>query len=561
MSYSYSGSSDSKYFFVYDDKKLSFMSGENCLWQVENDKGAVTFCEVSNLGSVLIENSQHEVFFVKPGSSGIMESLPLPPSEQLHPSSVGKYAHMSEDGRFVFFMKKTAKAANKFFASLSKDENQPREFEFVRIELQTLNTKSLYKTSLPSALEPNFLWNISRDAYYYLVTTPKKSGSKINVEVLLIDSSSSKAVKTMRLIDTDIRETAVHRSGIVLLKLVQGNSESFAIMTRDGNIFHLNYEPGKKFFYLAKSFVLFENRETARGFICTAQSFSGHHLATYNMNTFVEKGVDFDLLFNARDMLSLVYMYNDKFYAFSTELLTLTTEIKRFEIIASKGADKTLGSNDGFDYYRDYFGYPSENEDADSLKNKEIEKLEMLDVSRDVKRSPEPQTSQVSDLPEPRPVPKPKTISIDFEITSSKVQPGIEDEIDPGLGSEEVEPDIINADEDFSKKTKKLSPEEAELRIMQEYDSPSVDSVKDEPVKKPLDLDVSAGERHKTEASPPLNIKTSLPSPEVPVNAEIRKLERLLESIEERFMLGEINEESYRDLKAKYQRQLQAKRK
>ena len=41
---------------------------------------------------------------------------------------------------------------------------------------------------------------------------------------------------------------------------------------------------------------------------------------------------------------------------------------------------------------------------------------------------------------------------------------------------------------------------------------------------------------------------------------EIKKISKLLESIEDRYLLGEINEETYKDLKLKYSRQLNSKK-
>ena len=542
MAYRYSSSSDSKYFLVFDEENISCLLGEKSIWRTEFKEGKISFATVSTFGSVLIETHEGELFIIKQGSDGIIEKLEVPSSNKLKKSILCKYFHMTENGKNLFYMRKTIKSGNNFFA-LSKEGSC--EFELMMLEFQTLKPKVCYKYSIPESLESSFLWNISTDGSYYIFACPKKQTGKLSIEVRLMEMEFSKILRTLRLTDTQITEMVVHRSGVSLLKLVQGNAESFSVMSREGDIFSLAYDKGKSFFYLARGFVLFEYK-TGRSHIFTAQSFNGQHLATYNMDTFVDKAVDFALLFNARDLLSLVYMFEGKFYTFSAELLTLTTEIKRFEIIASKKTKQINHNNDDYNYY-DYYGYDDKDSQTTSsamakeakvlsevqiVESKLPEKFESIPVTKDIEMSQKSET--IKSNKNSKPV-KNEQISLKLE---NKLKKSDNDNVNIDTKKETIVEPIRDTSTDRSEKKSKI-----------------VEPVVSIPIAFELPLPVK-------ESSEVISAKSdsSLSVSDLSTSAEIRKIERLLESIEERFLLGEINESSYKDLKLKYQRQLQSKK-
>lgn len=559
MPYRYSSSSDSKYFLVFEEQSISCFHGENSLWKTEFREGNISFASISVLGSIFIETQEGDAFIVRQGSHGVIEKIELPQPDLLKKSSLCKYFHMSESGKTLFYMKKNIKSGGNFF-SLSKEG--ACEFELMTLDLRTLRPKVFYKHTVPESLEQSFLWNVSSDGSHFIITCPKKTGKSLVTEIRLIDMESSKILRTLRLTDTQITEMIVHRSGVSLLKLVQGNAESFSVMSKEGDIFNLTYEPGKNFFYLARGFVMFENKTLSKGHILTAQSFNGQHLATYNMDMFTQKNVDFALLFNARDLLSLVYIYEGKFYAFSAELLTLTTELKRFEIISSKNSLQVNRNNEDYDYYSDHYGFAdTDNQTTSSAVAKEVK------ILSEVKTSDSNLNKKIDNISHVIPI-----------KTAEKAQKSEAIVLDKQAKLDNKDQSVLTKKGAITKKaTSKKSDENSDddikttnagndsiLQIKEELSAIPVKI--QEPAKEISIAPPSAFELPLNQKEPEASVKiqsattSSNGAADSPVSSEIRKLERLLESIEDRFLLGEINESSYKDLKLKYQRQLQAKK-
>ncbi len=552
MSYRYAGSSNSRYCVVYTDNSISLMTGETCSWTYTLTDAKIIFLEVADDATVVVGTDIGHFLIFEQAAPAVPRRLAVPQTMELKPSSSGNLIHLSDDGKVTVYMRRVSKSHNKFLASLQhpKDSKGNSDYELTVMDNSSFRINVLQKVSCPDALADYIVWNISRDFSYYLISSAKKTGSKINIEAVLTDSITLKPVKTLKLVDTLITNVLVHRNGVVFLHLSQGSTQSYTIMTKDGHISNLPFDPNQHFYYLARGFVLFEKRVPSGSLIYTAQSFAGQYLTVVNMSLFPEKGVDIGLLFNSQDLINLVYMHKDRFFSFSSELLTLSTEVKRFEIGLIKENQDQDSVPETFDYYTDYFGY-QDDEPAVSEQShisRELETLQSLAVEDD-NFHPGIQNIAQSLDEAPKPL-RSRSISIDF-ISSLSSKAASES------NAVKVKQELPLETE---KKEKKLVLDIPIKSIKQSEDSKkNVEKTKKEelPEHTSEQSEVLSPESMRVDDA---ELKNSIPickdSPEV---SEIKKLERLLQSIEERFMLGEINEQSYKDLKGKYQRQLQNK--
>lgn len=517
MNHQYYGSSKSTFFVIVRDRQIVLRNKEMQLWETALPLQEPSYISVGNNGTVAVFGN-NQCFLSKPSGGGKFEPIPLLAKENQGKTVSGiEKLRLNTEGTRLAFLKITQKSEKKFFGGVKEET----DYEALFFDIGTGKVESIFKISIPREGGKKVHWNISASLEYMLFAVSGKSGEKTFYKCTFFQVPEKKT-KVFEVSDTEILNSMIHGNGTLMLELEQINFNSiFTFSFSDGQTNTLIAPENARVYHLAGSFLLFESRGAEGERVFTARTFANKELVRYDMKEFHKKQVDFELLFNIRDFIELVFIWNGNFYCYSSELPTLITEIKRFALISkSKEEDEEAFTStarpddnaDIMDYLGEHFGYSTD------LSAEESEKPRDFMTTFD-----------------------PLNMDMGEEEESGDPQKGAKSFLEfPGQGK---------------KQGKKTEEAPQRLSLPSRDESSGQETTEAEKLHKLMGVtapDKKQSAKNQEDFSPA----------EEPVltekDRERKKLERLLDSIEGRFMLGEINEESYRELKNKYNRMLQA---
>ena len=582
MGYTFWGSGNGKYCLVEKDGRISLMREDSIVWENSVKDIGMTNAEVSNSGSVLL-HGDGLCYFVKAGDSRIQPMSDLP-YNMIFPLR-GKFVRMSEDGSRIAYVKYEAKKGLSLFRFGKSSQGGPDrtniEYELVIDYLDTKRQRSVYKVMTQAYLSEYLSWDISPDFCHVMIALPKQNGQSVDLSIYNLDLNNiTDKMKKVSIKDFKIVNSMVHRTGTVMAHVAQRHVEELVILTKSLELSNMSLSPGERCFYLARGFVVLESKGPSGERVFTIKDFHGKKLSSYSMDTFFKNGIDFEILFDEKDFLNIVYFIDGKFYSYPADVLTLTTEIRRVEILLKTESSKRVSSSEGISYFVDYFDTPPIDDisEGESVYQDSSEKKEPH-------VAPEPQerpgefmrgrgsVQSVRQAPKNLRLGSPiKGIALEQGEESRQASPrqdrqsilgfdvgGAKSAGDDGQKGGGISLDFSGS----SVKSKKSAPQI--LSLGETGSSKDPDSYGF--VQSPLGLQQSQQGFRQQPQQGFQQPQQGFQQPQQPQTrdsgqassaAEIRRLEKLIESTEDRYLLGELNEDSYKELKTKYTRQLNA---
>ncbi|MDQ7822875.1 MAG: hypothetical protein RDV48_08790 [Candidatus Eremiobacteraeota bacterium] len=534
------GSSNARYFLTVQDKHVTLYHEDKVMWSTDLIH---TDFEVLGVGS----NScvamwfKEGVYLFRPGERVRAEALKkLQTSVFQKTESVLSDIFYNDEGSSFVYMRVSGKSkvTEKLFGALSSapTEKGLKEFELIFYDIPSESAHTLHKMVHPLSMEKYVKWSISRDFNYLVLGNPRKIPSGVSVKYSIIDTQSFKTVRSFELQDTEVRSIRVNNEGTALLEASKRGVENILVVTKDANSYNIQRPTDAEILHLGRSFVAFHVHRPPAFIV---KSLDDRELITNNLSIFEQHKVEYALLFNARDTMSLLYLKDDQLYHFITDMSTLITEIRRFELV---------------------------------MRKKQAE--EQAPVEQPVKYEV-PSTSPLREAPE-RPHSLKRPSAIEFFLEREPVKPSrdefitLEDTSSPPQAPEPAEEPAEEEAGATSLPVVKI-PDKTELFQMLEtlklhLVMGIVDDKAYQEKKQAIERMIELQDKQPSlqAASPAASAAPQKAgeqeSPSSEEEKEREKIQKLLESLEERFILGEINETSYRELKAKYHRSLSAKR-
>lgn len=521
--YRYAGSGNGKYCIVMTDYELSLYDETEKLWS-NRFEDPISSATVANNGAVLVATANEQFYIFLENSKGVPTKLNFTDDNELVASGMGQKLHISDDGKLLAFMR--AKRGIKGF--LSSSFSTKMSLIFADTSFKSLT--EVQKLTIPEEQEKEFVWNIAPDFESYILTSRKTKSKDNSIELDIYKGSNSKPSRVVKLKNVEFQQATINRHDCIMLHVLQDRVPQYLIISKDDLLSKLPEEKNCTFYHLARGFILFE-KKVSGALSYFAKSFNGTFLTSANLSIFKENNVDVALLFHSNDRINLVYIYQDRFYKYDSDIQAISTEVSRFEIMTKK--QMVPDSKPEFDYYTDYYVY-NETEDSSSEVSYQSKELEALQAAID--SVPEkPKQFHKIDVIEPPVVEEPRAVipdRISIEEIKKPAKPHIEIEIEKPVEAPPIKLEL--------QEIEPLKPEPIAIQKEEPEEEP-----------KPKDINIKVND--------PKLMVSILSGESSPIKKELQKIERLLNSIEERYMLGEISEKSYKELKLKYQKQLNTK--
>jgi len=535
------GSSNSRYFLAERGNKLTMYHEDRVLWETEITHGDFSVVGVGNSGCLVLKTNE-EIYLFRPGERPAGESIKkLQAAAFQKMSSEIKEMYLNDEGSQLCILKSSAKSkvSEKIFGALAsvKVEKGLKEFELLVYDILSGNFQSLYRVVHPVSMEQHFKWAISRDFNFFLVGNPRKTPSGTGVKYSIIDTTNLKIARSFELEETEVARAMISNDGTSLLQASKKGQSSIIIVTRDAYSFSILPPEGARILHLGKGFVCFYEESPP---VIVAKAFDNKDLCKVSLAPLEDRKVEYGALFNLRDHVTLLYFKDDQLSVHHSELSTLEVEIKRFELSMSAPAT---------------FVGPVQPEEERVPPSVSSPAARVLGIERAREIEPEPSIEPPARQPA-------RTLSLDLPgKPDSFAAMTMSDEsaaVEPGTGvswpAMEKLPGKVELYQSLETLKLRLvmgAISEEEYKEKKEKIEKFIQRLEDKLAASPVPLPA-----YKTNVLKPHDDKDKKESAEE--EAQRLKIQQLLESLEERFILGEVNEASYRELKAKYLRSLAA---
>ena len=419
MSYCFWGSNNAKYCLVRRDTKLSLMKEDILVWENDINDINVTSADVFNNGNVVI-HSDKLCYIVRSGNSR-MEPITDFPYDNLVKSN-GKYVKFSDDGLRCMFLKyELKKGFSLFGAKQTLNDKSQLEYELILFELDSKRQTVVNKFTVINKFSSQVFWNVSKDFANSFIILPRDASNSVKLEIKRFDLRNlSNQIKPISIPDCFISYTEMYKTGTILIKLDSNGSKGILIITPELETFNIPLDNNDSVFYLARGFVVLEKVGASSERIFEVKGFKGDTIATYSMDVFKKQNVDFEILFNDKDFLTIVYYFKDKFYFYPADVLTLTTEIRRFEMILESDKQSKVYDT-GTSYFEDYYDLPGLDDAVEEKKTEKKPEIVEKPKVETPKRNQFVQSARQNSFTPKKETPKQKVLKVSSDFSNLSI--------------------------------------------------------------------------------------------------------------------------------------------
>ena len=386
MSYSFWGSYNAKYSLIKKDAKISLMKEDNLVWENYIDNINVISADVFNNGTVII-HSDKMCYIIKAGNSRIEPMVDF--SYDNLCKSNDKFIKFSVDGNYCMYLKYEIKKGFSLFGNKQTINDKSQiEYELVLCDMKSKKQTVVQKFTVINKNSSYIFWNVSRDFTNAFTIIPKESSGSIILEIRRFDLRSiPNQIKPMSIPSCSVVYTEIYKTGTILLMVNSNGIKGILIITPECETFNLSVENNESCIYLARGFVVLEKLGSSSERIFTIKNFKNSVIANYSMAVFKNNNVDFGIFFDDKDFLTIVYYFKNKYYSFPADVLTLTTEIRRFEMILESDKQSKVYET-GTSYFEDYYDSPDLDESAETKKTEhKVDNFEKPRIETPLKRN------------------------------------------------------------------------------------------------------------------------------------------------------------------------------
>lgn len=496
-------SPNSRYFIAEDKENISLFRDERTIWTRTKRSADAEVVGVSNNGIAAVKTSEG-IFVHRPSLEEPKKPVEAFSRESLdQTSSKLSKGRLNNHGNTLCIEKITlqSRLSEKIFQLLSavSVEKNLALHEIVFHDIITARTFVFYKFMGDRRLSEPFRWEISSSFTYMVVLESQKSGGNILKKISIIDVPEETVIYELTLSNVETGKLLINNSGCVLIEILKKEREAYIVSSEDEK-YVIPLAQNCHVLHLGMQRVMISSTLPPYLMVKDFNNQIIYHVDLHGLKTLK---MDYQIFFNERDDIDLVFKQADQFRITHSTLERFTVDAKRWDLLARQK-----------DIVQEARSKKSalETKIKETRLKKEEEKIKILAATaasskeaRHRKRS-----RQISEVLK--------------NLEKIKLQ-----YVTGFLSREEYENQV----------------KEVELKLSEFKDESSA--------KKP----------DETEAKPETaSISASLSeAPEEKIyslsSRERGKIERLLNALEERFAMGEISEKIFLELRDKYKKQLQ----
>lgn len=543
--YRFYGSTNSRYFAADKGGLISFYNKNGFSWFTEQSAGKYSIAGVGNNGCVaMVIDDKIRLFQID--RRGESETLDKFSSEILgKTSSHLDDVQFDQEGTRLCVCRCSSKStvSEKLFGALASvpAEKGLKEFEILLYDIDSKKSRSLYKTVQPASQENYFKWAISSDFRYLIVRNPRKTQTGVVFKYSVMEAATQKPITNFELQDFDIQKLTINMERTVFMDAFHKGVHFIVIITKDKTSYKVTPPANSEILHFARSYVAFLASNPT---VLQARSFENSDLARVSLTSLDELGIQYGILFSATDSIVFLYFEKEELRIVPTELCSFVTEVKRCELTTQQRAGLINTPVEPEPQIRPEAGGDDaslrivKKETVHPISPGEYQARDMMEehlgiTSRRENDAP-PKKEKSPAHPDKIDIP---AQTVDYiRLTKSdhyKILESLKLQLVMG---------IIDEDEYAEKKAT------VERRIKQ------YEVIFEEPEAAEEDEEEEAEEEAAEEEAPSEEKYTGYDEDEA------RRIQNLLETLQDRYMHGEISEETYRENKARYQHDLNSRK-
>lgn len=526
------GSYNSRYYAYHEGKEVSLFRDDHIIWRKEMPYERFKILGVTNAGNIVLLCEEGIYIYLQVPDSN-PEFIERYSREALKKRStiMGK-ALVSDEGDkfFIECVSPKQKGLEKIFASKAREPQ--KELTVNMMDLSKRRHAVFYEFPLYKHGEKRVMWNASRTFNFFIVAEPRVTSSQTNYIVSVINVETEEIYKEFEVKSPFLANVEVNDEGTALAEVGDQDSKKIEIYTVSGDHFTLSVSKENEVLYLGRKFVAFKTYPIPSLVIKT---YENNLMCQTDLRALDELEVPYRILFDSRDHIDFLYLLDKTLKITKTEIGLFITEARRWQRLAEDVKQKPLKDvmiareEEEKKAAREQFHKKKQEELESHLKQRVNEKKIMrVNAPVDVESSLEELRFQyiLGNISEDEYLRRKE----ELEGESSGFS-------EPLAGASETEQPL---------KTQRIERIEMPARASRrELEAPE---------KAPNVIRIEMEKAPKEPATEGEKKEFLLKKEE---KDEIKRVEMLLSKIEERFILGQVSEESYKELKVKYEKKLQ----
>lgn len=461
-------------------------------------------------------------------------------------SSFIRVGFMEERGNYLALERVTERTSisERIFKQRVKDNKDvPKTgvnlHELLLVDLSSLSEERLWYHIAPKSIPVSFIWKMNADLSYYAVcefsqrTIPN---SQTLQKVFLVERNNNRTLYSINFVDAGLCDIRINYQGSIVVQIEDAKERQLILIDKTGRrAFITPPDAGYEVLHLGKHFVVLKIKNQSRLILKT---FDDKLMYNLNLSVFDSLERQYIFIFRPNDDIILAGHENDE----SMLKITYTTvdnfdiECKRWQLIAEEHARE-----------QDVTFRKQTEEDRVRLIKEQMTRQKMMELEETAKLFEKKPCAVVSS-----------------RLLASSVAPEQVKEQNVNKSYilnqlERLKLKFITGDiskEEYEQQRELLERELACIETGGAYGSPLTVLPEEQAQTKPPVTQERAAIALPVSSSVPEN-KPALSVPEpVKSSEDIEKVEQLLEKLEERFIMGEISEKVYVELKEKYEAKL-----
>ncbi len=493
-------SRNARYVIFQRKDELLFAHGEKILWRMPMGEERIKVLGIGNNGYAAILNAEGIRIFGAQGNESLDFIDAFSRNTLTKSSSFLGRTVINEDGTQICLEKITgeSKLSGKILGALTQTQSEKdlelHEIIFYRISDKHFGT--YHKMLLPVQMEVKSAWNISWDFNFLLLGEPQKLNTGIKMKFSIINVTTDEVWQEFSFLNVQIENVLINSQGTALIDLVDKGIRELRVVTADGTKYSINPPSAFEILHLGRNFIALKSEPVTALIV---KSFEDHLICHADLRALNDFKIPYDILFDGKDEIALTYMMGPELKILNSDLERIAIDAKRWEYLSKQHKEATILEP--------------------VLKAEEYEK----------------RVIQQGDLEK-------KSSALSLEMTKhrderKKIASGTKEDIMKSLESLKLQFITGQLNEDDYNKTR----EELEQSLAEEKKTTAIQLPRKDSSTLPLPTKKTAFQPAEPFAPKPTR-----------AGKDRARIEKLLEALEERLILGEISEATYKELKEKY---------
>lgn len=328
-------SRDGRYVIFQRKDELLYAHGEKILWKLPMGEERIKILGIGNNGFAAILKAEGIRIFGAQGSESIDFVEAFSRSTMTKSSSFLGRTVINEDGTQICLEKITreSKLSGKIIGALTQTQSEKdlelHEIIFYRISDRNFGT--YHKLQLPVHTEAKLAWNISGDFSFLLLGEPQKTSSGIRMRFSIINTTTHELWQEFTYQNVQIENVLISNSGTALVDLVEKGTRELRVVTAEGDRHTITPPSSFEILHLGRSFVAVKSEPVTALIV---KSFEDNMICHADLRALNEFKIPYDILFVGKDEIALTYMMGPELRILNSDLERIPIDAKRWEYLS-----------------------------------------------------------------------------------------------------------------------------------------------------------------------------------------------------------------------------------